>query len=107
MHDLETTWPTMKELPRLLSEVVATDPDGIALTRGTDTVTYRELHREVKALDAAMGILLGPASLVPIALATVLPDLAEARTGELHAAIDELVCGMLAGRSRHPLASTG
>ncbi len=104
VHQLETTWPAMAELPRLLADAVECDPDGVALTRGSAVVTYSELHREVVALDAAMGVLLGPASLVPIALATVLPELSETHTGELRRVLDELICA-LADHQSCPQAS--
>ncbi len=98
MHQLETTWPAMAELPRLLADAVQCEPEGVALTRGSTVVTYTELHREVVALDAAMGVLLGPASLVPIALATVLPELSETQTGELRRALDELISSLVEHR---------
>jgi hypothetical protein len=95
VQKFETSWPAMSELPRMLAGAVRCEPEGVALTRGSVAVTYRELHREVEALNAAMGVLLGPASLVPIALATVLPELSETHTGELRRALDELVCRLV------------
>ena len=105
VYQLETTWPAMEELPRMLADAVQCEPDGVALTRGSVVVTYAELHREVVALDAAMGVLLGPASLVPIALATVLPELSETQTGELRGALDELIRSLVEHRWCCPQAS--
>ncbi|MEU5843103.1 non-ribosomal peptide synthetase [Rhodococcus sp. NPDC047139] len=98
---------TAEDLPRLVAAAAAREPDRIAVTHDADTTTYARLHREVVALDAAMGILLGQASLVPIALATVFPALADTVPGDLRGVVDALVADLVDCVALEPLSAAG
>ncbi|MBS9373002.1 hypothetical protein GON09_001987 [Rhodococcus sp. B50] len=98
---------TAEDLPRLVADAAACQPDRIAVTHGAGTTTYARLHGEVVKLDAAMGILLGRASLVPIALATVFPALADTARGDLRDVLDALVIDLVDCVAPEPLSAAG
>ena len=98
---------TADDLPTMVAAAAACEPDRIAVTHGAETTTYARLHREVVALDAAMGILLGKASLVPIALATVFPALADTARDDLRAVLDALVVDLVDCVAPEPLSAAG
>ncbi len=98
---------TAGDLPRLVAAAAECEPHRIAVTHGADATTYARLHREVVALDAAMGVLLGQASLVPIALATVFPALADTARGDLRDVVDALVADLMDCVAPEPLSAAG
>lgn len=98
---------TAADLPRMVADAAACEPDRIAVAHDMDTTTYARLHNEVVKLDAAMGILLGQASLVPIALATVFPALADSARGDLRNVLDALVIDLVDCVAPAPLSAAG
>ncbi|WP_455901593.1 non-ribosomal peptide synthetase [Rhodococcus gordoniae] len=98
---------TAEDLPRMVADAAACEPGRIAVTHGADTTTYARLNSEVVKLDAAMGILLGQASLVPIALATVFPALADTARGDLRDVLDALVIDLVECVAPEPLSAAG
>lgn len=107
MRNLNAAVPTSEDLPRLVAEAAVCEPHRIAVTHNGTAATYDEIHREVVALDAAMGILLGKASLVPIAMATVFPALADTHRADLRPVLDRLVDDLLECVSHEPLSAAG
>ena len=99
--------PTAEDLPRLVAEAAACAPRRIAVMYGDSVTTYEELHEEVARLDAVMGILLGPASLVPIALSTVFPALADSARADLRDVLDALVSDLVDCVAPEPLSAAG
>lgn len=107
MRNLNTAVPSSEDLPRWVAEAAAREPHRVAVTHQGIAATYAEIHREVVALDAAMGILLGQASLVPIAMATVFPALAETHREDLRPVVERLLDDLLDCVSPEPLSAAG
>ncbi|MDO1486797.1 putative non-ribosomal peptide synthetase [Rhodococcus rhodochrous] len=83
--------PTVADLPRLVSAVVGTEPGRVALVHNDAAITYAALDTQLKELDTAMGGVLGPDALVPVALSNLVPDLVAAGDGALGAAVERLL----------------
>ncbi|MGW0177711.1 amino acid adenylation domain-containing protein, partial [Rhodococcus sp. NPDC003322] len=80
----------VEDLPRLIAEVVRTDPDRLAIAHADSNVSYQTLHAELESLDTAMGGALGPDALIPVVLSTLLPGLDEGEDSGLAAVLDGL-----------------
>lgn len=83
--------PTVADLPRLVSAVVGTEPGRVALVHNDAAITYAALDAQLKELDTAMGGVLGPDALVPVALSNLVPDLVAGGDGALGAAVERLL----------------
>ncbi|MGA9871737.1 MAG: amino acid adenylation domain-containing protein, partial [Rhodococcus sp. (in: high G+C Gram-positive bacteria)] len=80
---------TIDDVPRLVATAARVQADTPVLTIGDATATFAQLHDALDRLDTAMGGILGPESLLPLALA----DLGVLDTGE--GAVDRAVASIL------------
>ncbi|MFE3192017.1 non-ribosomal peptide synthase/polyketide synthase [Nocardia sp. NPDC059240] len=63
------------DLPTLIAAAAALAPEGLALTHGAHTVTYRDLAEKISVTARAMGAAAKPEALVNVALAGLVPGI--------------------------------
>ncbi|WP_249357923.1 non-ribosomal peptide synthase/polyketide synthase [Nocardia cyriacigeorgica] len=93
------------DLPALVSAAAAVQPDGIAFTRGDNTVTFGQLAAKIAAVGKAMGAAAKPEMLINVALAGLVPGVLaalgaaglSAATADMRAAADAIILGDLEG----------
>ncbi|MGW4242848.1 non-ribosomal peptide synthase/polyketide synthase [Nocardia sp. NPDC004722] len=66
---------TATDLPTLIAAAAAIAPEGLALTHGAHTVTYRDLAEKISVTARAMGAAAKPEALVNVALAGLVPGI--------------------------------
>ncbi|SNT51314.1 non-ribosomal peptide synthetase [Rhodococcoides kyotonense] len=82
---------SISDVPSLISRAAQIDPDRAALTLDGTTPSLARIDADVRALDTAMGGVLGAESLVPLVLSAIAPGALEADNGELDRAVDALL----------------